>query len=301
MARVKKSRKNDPSFRSKRSAAPDTQRHIPIAKLTETQQLGIVRADRLLSGVNHRLYRQHGNYRCKLKILGANATTGDIQVFTLSNTWYTKNAIQMAKRVHDLAMEEERALGVQSRWYDFRISDNTGAVDEFVQALRSAPLAPTTLSTHPGEYAFSAIEDTAGTSQAFVIPAGGSTVGYNIFQEYDRMGNTSVDPGGAVPVGGYDGADGTLERENIQSLMARGNNPPYDGETLLQDVFVQVGQMSRKSQHLATGAGISELSTGFFDAPLGMIWVKQEAPDSNVLLQLEVAAGKYKGVHMEAY
>jgi len=298
----KKSRKADPSYVKRRSNAPDTQRTIPIAKVSETAPFGIVRVDRILSGLNHRLYRQHGSYRCKLKILSSQENTGSVEVYALSNTWYMKNAIQMAKRVHDQAMEEERAMGVQSRWYDFRISDNSGPVDEFVQALRSSPLAGTALTTHPGEYSFSQIEDAAGTARAFTLPAGGGTVGYNILQEYDRMGNTGVDPAGTIPVGGYDGADATLERENMQSLMEKGNNPPYNGETLNPDVFVQVGHLLRKSYHSsAAGSGISELSTGFFDAPLGMIWVKQMTSDSNVLLQLEVAAGNYKGVQMEAY
>ena len=299
----KKSRAQDPSYAKRRSNAPDTQRNIPIAKVTETNTLGLVQVDRLLSGVNHRLYRQHGNYRCKLKILGGNANTGEIQVFALSNTWYVKNAIQMAKRIHDKAMEEERAMGAQSRWYDFRIADNTGPKDDFVQALRGAPGASTTLTVHPGEYAVSQVEDAAGNLRQFELPAGGSGTGYNILLEYDRTDNAARDPVFELTTGAYDGVDATVEGENLVALSSKGNQPPYANTDLLADIFVQVGQMQRMavSAGAVHGAGISELSTGFFDAPLGLIWVKQSAADSNVLLELEVAAGNYKGVRMEAY
>ncbi len=276
-----------------RSTAPDTQRVITIGSVTPSSTLKELEVPRILSGVNHRLYRQHGAYTCKIDLLTAGPVQ-EVKVYALSNTWYVKRAIQMAKQVHDKAMEEERALGAQARWYDFRITPNSPAHDDMVQGISLTPGAAATLATHPGEWAYSQIEDAAGTAQSFVLPAGGSTTGYNVFLEYDRTGNADASPENAA-VGGYDGADATIESENLGFLTSKGNQPPYGEQTLLADMFVQVGSLYRE------GSGAQRLSTGFFHAPLGQVWLQYPAADANLLFNLECKSGNYKGVQMEAY
>lgn len=294
MARMKKSRQNDPSYRTHRSNAPDTQLRIPIGSVTPSSTLKELDVPRIMSGVNHRLYRQHGCYRVKVDML-TSGPVGDVKVYALSNTWYVKRAIQMAKSIHDKVMEEERALGQQSRWYDFRINPNLAAHDDMVQAISLTPGAAPTLATHPGEWAYSRIEDASGNSQEFVLPSGGSTTGYNILEEYDRSANNDVAPQSSATLGAYDGADASIESENLADLINRGNQPPYGQTDLLADVFVQVGSLYRD----ATGS--QRLSTGYFDAPLGMVFLVYPSPDANLTLELECKSGKYKGVHMEAY
>ena len=279
--------------RRQQSGAPDTQLTIPIGSVTPSSTLKELDVPRIMSGVNHRLYRQHGCYRVKVDLLTAGPVQ-EVKVYALSNTWYVKRAIQMAKEVHDKVMEDERDLGMQSRWYDFRINPNLASHDDMVQAISLTPGATPTLATHPGEWAYSEIEDAAGTARQFTLPSGGSTTGYNIFQEYDRMANSDASPE-AASVGGYDGADATIERENIEFLMSKGNQPPYARTDLLADVFVQVGSLYRE------GSGAQRLSTGFFDAPLGAVFLQYPTADANLLLELECKSGKYKGVHMEAY
>ena len=291
----KKSRKTDPSYAKRRSTAPDTQRVLPIISVTPASTLKIARADRLLSGYNHRLYRQHGSYRVKIDLL-VGADTPEIKVYALANSWHNKRAIQMAKQIHDTAMEEERAMTPGARWYDFRIDDNSGAVDEMVHAAVTAPGAAPAPATHPGEYAVSVIEDQAGNLKEFRVIGATSASGWNIFTEYDAMGNASRDPDTALPTGaGYDGADATIEGSNIEALNNRGDLPPYNNTNFPSAQFVQVGSLYR------TAGGNQRLSTGFFDAPLGMVWIVQSTPDATPLLEMEVKAGNYKGVHMEAY
>lgn len=290
----KKSRAKDPSYVKRRSNAPDVQRYIPMAKVSTSSPTGLLRGDRMLSAMNRRLYRQCGNYRMKIELVSP-TNQSEIKVFTLSNTWVIKNSIQLARRMHDKAMEEERAMGVQARWYDFRINPNSAAVDDYVQALRATPFAGTTLATPPGEYAYSQIEDAAGTLQSFVLPMGGSTTGYDIFAEYDKTGNAANAPADHLSAGAYDGVDASVEAENIVSLSNKGNLPPYGDETFINDVIVQVGSLHRNS------GGNQRLSTGFFDAPLGLVWIQHTAPDSNPLMAVEFQRGGYKGVHMEAY
>lgn len=306
----KKSRQTDPSYAKRRSNAPDVQRVIPIAKVTESSTHGLIQVDRLLSGLNHRLYRQCGNYRVKVSLLGTDANVDDIKVFALANTWAMKNSISLARTMHDKAMEEERAMGVQSRWYDFRISPNTAPADDYVQALRANPFAATTLTVHPGEYAYSQVEDATGNLRQFELPMGGSGTGYDIMAEYDRTGNTGNAPANHLATGAYDGVDATVEAENLASLANKGNKPPYNDSTILQDYVVQVGGLFRRTDTPTSGAppsypryglGTQKESTGFFDAPLGLVWIQHTATDDNPLLQIEVQRGDYKGVHMEAY
>lgn len=292
----KKSRKTDPSYAKRRSTAPDTQRVLPIVSVTPASTLKIARADRLLSGYNHRLYRQHGCYRVKIDLLDGTEPTQEIKVYALANTWHNKRAIQMAKHIHDIAMEEERAITPGARWYDFRIDDNSGSVDEMVQAAVTTPGAPPAPATHPGEYAFSQIEDSAGNSREFRVIGATSATGWNIFSEYDALGNAARDPDQALPAGaGYDGADATLDGQNVAHLNNKGDLPPYNQTNFPSAQFVQVGSLYRLI------GGNQRLSTGFFDAPLGMVWILQPSADGTPLLEMEVKAGKYKGVHMEAY
>ena len=279
--------------RRQQSGAPDTQLTIPIGSVTPSSTLKELDVPRIMSGVNHRLYRQHGSYRVKVDLLTAGPVQ-EVKVYALSNTWYVKRAIQMAKEVHDKAMENERALGMQSRWYDFRINPNLASHDDMVQAISLTPGAAPSLATHPGEWAYSEIETVAGIARQFTLPSGGSTTGYNIFQEYDRMANSDASPE-STSVGGYDGADATLERENIEFLMEKGNQPPYARTDLLADIYVQVGSLYRE------GSGAQRLSTGFFDAPLGAVFLQYPTADADLVLELECKSGKYKGVHMEAY
>lgn len=277
-----------------RSNAPDTQLSIPIGSVTSSSTLKSLEVPRILSGVNHRLYRQHGSYRVKIDLLTAGPVQ-EVKVYALSNTWYVKRSIQMAKQIHDKAMEDEREIAQQSRWYDFRIHPNEAGHDDMTQGISLTPGAAPTFSTHPGEYPYSRIEDKAGTRQYFVLPSGGSTVGYNIFQEYDKTGNSDTSPASISSVTAYDGADPRLESENVSDLINQGNQPPYNGVDLLQDVYVQVGSLYREA------SGAQRLSTGFFDAPLGCVWLQYPQADANLLLELECKSGKYKGVHMEAY
>ena len=297
----KKTRSKDPSFKRRRSEAPDTQRVIPIVSVTPSSTLKLGQADRLLSGLNHRLYRQHGAYRLKLDLLSSSSHSS-VKVFALANTWYIKRSIQTAKQIHDFATEEERAMGVQSRWYDFRIDHNTqGGHDDLVTDLRNAPGAAQTPSVHPGEYSPSVIQDAAGTMKEFRVLGATSGSGWNIFDEYDNLGNTARDPDQALPSGGaYDGADATIAGGNIEAMANRGDLPPYNNTNFAGEMFVEVANLYRHSGG-GSFTGNQRLSTGFFDAPLGLFWVQYGSPDEAVRLQLEVKAGNYKGVHMEAY
>lgn len=245
-----------------------------------------VQVDRLLSASQHKLYRQHMTYTCKLNLL-TDQNQSEIEVYTLMPSWYVMGAIRAAKRIHDKVMKEERAEAGQARWYDFRIEQDLALTEELEAAGLNDQGAATMVGVTGGEYMYSQIQDAAGNNKSFSLRQPSSTTRYNIFEEYDAMGNVSADPQ-TPAAGGYDDAMAEMETANIDDLLGRGNLPPYNPDTW-DAVWVKVGNLYQNSN------GNSRLSTGFFEAPLGLIYLPNYACVTNIL-QLEVASGNYKGV-----
>ena len=296
----KKTRSKDPSYKRRRSNAPDTQLTYPIAKPAPVAtSTGHIMVPQLLSATGHRLYRQHGSYMLKINLLSAATSVPEIKVFALANHWYVKRAIQTAKQIYDAAVEDERALVTEGRWNDFRIEADNGSGVELLGTIGSATTTGTgTPLTTAGEYQYSRVRDAAGNTKSFRLEGASGASHYNIFEEYDNMGNTARDPQQASPaaVGGYDGASEVIDEQNVADLVIRGNDPPYNSTNLHDDVFVQVGSIYRDTN------GNQRLSTGFFSAPLGMVFLSYAGgPAENPTLELELKGGNYKGVHMEAY
>lgn len=301
MARVKKSRKTDPSYRTKRSNAPDTQLEMTLGRVTPVapgQQMEIA-VPQLLSAQGHRLYRQHGAYTVKVDLLDGANQVNEVKVYALANHWFVKRAIQTAKEMFDSAVEDERAVVTQGRWYDFRITSNSGG-ESLGTHNNAGPYGGGTVITLPtsAEYEMSRIRDDQGNTKNFRLVGASDPTGFNIFEEYDRLGNASRQPVQASPaaVGGYDGVTETMDAQNAADLVIRGNSPPYADTDLNDRVFVQVGSLYRNA------SGAQRLSTGFFPAPLGFVFLDYTGGNGeNPNLQLVCKSGNYKGVHMEAY
>lgn len=293
----KKTAKKDPSFKRNKSDAPDTQLTFPLSR-AGTGNINILQVDgpRLLSTTQHRLYRQCGNYRMKIDIHTSATEVAGFRVFTLANTWYVKRAIQTARDMHDRAMADELSVAQKSRWYDFRIYEGAqieGIADNMLAVMGSLPTNSNDVP-FAGEWLTSSINDAAGNTRRFSLTGATSSGQYNIFTEYDNMANAPASPETAPP-GGYADVDATLDSSNTALLAGSGNVPPYNSTDLLDQVFVSQGQLFRS-------AGLSRESTGFFDAPLGLVWIVPDSATSpNPPVMLEFAAGKYKGVRMHAY
>lgn len=247
----------------------------------------MIRVPRVLSEVNHRLYRQHMMYSCRVN-LNTGANVGQIDVYALAPTWYVLNALKAAKRVHDDAMKEERALVGQARWYDFRIRPDMVNTDELqAYGLDKSTLTKAVVDRVGSEYVQSQIHDVNGNNKEFRLYGPSSISGYNVFEEYDAMGNISNDPTVSA-TGGYNEVNANITTENQEDLLNRGNAPPYNPLTW-NVVWVKVGELYQ------TAGGASSRSTGYFDAPLGLIYMPNFTA-SNGEIRLDVRAGKYKGV-----
>lgn len=295
----KKSRAKDPSYKRRKSNAPDTQLTYPIAKASPVSTAsGEIVIPQLLSASGHRLYRQHGCYMAKINLLDAGPNVPEVRVFALANHWYVKRAIQTAKQIYDDAMADERALVTEGRWNDFRIASGSSSLELLgVMAGDVRPGGGAPVST-AGEFQYSRVRDAAGNTKAFRLEGASGAGHYNVFEEYDNMGNTSRDPQQASPatVGGYDGASEVTDEQNASDLVIRGNDPPYHSTNLNDAVFVQVGSLFRDAN------GNQRTSTGFFPAPLGFVFLSyQGGPGENPTLELELKGGNYKGISMEAY
>ena len=90
-----------------------------------------VHTDKLLSNVNHRLYRQSRNYCVKVDIDADLPDGGIIEVYALQDTWMNMKAYQLAKATFDENSNEEmEQLGSsRARWNDFRVASGLTATD----------------------------------------------------------------------------------------------------------------------------------------------------------------------------
>lgn len=288
-----------------------TQLNWAVAQSTDgpPQQNTLVQVDRHLNLVNRRLYRQHKVYTCKVELSNPNEDQQPIGVYVLRNTWAVRKAIAEAKRVYDEAVKEERAVVGNARWHDFRIS----AFDAWGNANFALPFnvnGPAQeyrpVSEGPlGEYDYSIIATTDATGaeqlKPFKLQDSSTTTAFSIWEEFQNMGpRTSATPVSAS-LGGYDRARGTdFEDSNVNRLLDAGNQAPYNPENLgLDTPWVKVGEIGR----LATGGMIT--STGYFEAPLGLIVLEgyqlfgssgAPLPLRTQIVEVCVKDGDYKGV-----
>lgn len=269
----------------------------------------LVQVDRHLNLVNRRLYRQHKVYTAKVELSNPNEDQTPIGVYVLRNTWAVRKAIAEAKQVYDAAVREERAVVGDARWHDFRINPQD-CWQSFALSLPfnvngpAAEYRPVSEGTL-GEYDYSTIQTTTATGspqlKGFLLDDTSTTVSYSIFEEFQNMGpRTSATPVSASS-GGYDRARGTdFETANVERLLERGNQAPYNPENLgLDTPWVKVGEIGR----LSTGGMIT--STGYFEAPLGLIVLEgyttsggfeQPLPTRTQMVEVCVKDGDYKGV-----
>ena len=257
----------------------------------------MIRVDRALSGRNHRLYRQSRCYTVKVD-LDVNAAAGQVvEVYAIANTWMASKAYKLAYKMFEDNSKEERAqLGNQSaRWNDFRVDHGLGTAFQKDLLFAGATPGVSGLDKHGTgtEYVMSEVAIAGGSTVNFRW-TGSATGTFNIIDEYDRTGNTSTSP--STPAGAnvaYDGLTDELDDNQMDHLSEHGNEPPYAKDTIENSIWVKVATLS------VNAAGQQKLSTGFFEAPAGLVVVQSTVPlqnDSSVL-NLECKAGDYKGVH----
>lgn len=296
--------------RTRMPRGPTTVTEFPVANTANQPGLGgWIDIPGELSKVNHRLYRQHKNYYAEVVLNTAVQTTQPILVYTLSPTWYVSGALRAAKKEYDKAMRDERNVVKQARWHDFRIDTDINST--FYAKLQAYGLdqAMTGAQAHVAdELERSLVVDANDVARCFTLrsPTGTVVAGataFNIFEEYDAMDNVDVDTpviaGGVAP---YDDFREESDTENMQFLQTVGDEPPYNALGF-DALWTQVGELH------SNNAGNQQATTGFFQAPLGLVLLVGVVDASieggsltidRTRVTVNVLPGAYKGVYADA-
>lgn len=298
------------------TTAGATQRYFPVVQTGAVQRAHtLIQVDKMLNIMNRRLYRQHKVYSCQVE-LDDKAFPGSpgmyVEVYALKNTWANRKAFALAKEMYDKAVSEERAQVGDARWHDFRISAlncfTDAATIDVLPIATNANATRSSVSLGNGEYLSSSVSATSTTGaiapHTFGLLPTTTATEYSVFLEFANNGpRVPTDPGNPSP-GGYERVSGTeYEIGNVEDLLDNGNFPPYD--TTGNQSVLSGGPWHRVGTLFHNATGDSQLRTGFFDAPLGMIVavgyntqvLAAEPVGRNLnLLSLRVKEGDYKGV-----
>ena len=266
--------------------------------------LQICEINKGLSGLNRRLYRQNRVYRLKVDLIGDQPTKVD--VFRLKNSFMLHQGYKLAmeewNKSYDNAVEVTRDDSI-ARWRDFRIDTTAFLGDTKLNPLQLAPAGPKVMTVPAviDEWQNSLSYTTAGSSRDFGLREDANT--YGIIHEWDKKGNVSLSPNTATVEAAYVDLTADLVDAEVVNLQTDGNSPPYDADSSFPEAMLEyVGTIYTDTN------GNGKSSTGFFDAPLGAIYLggngstvdtifKSSAPTVNtIMFQLTAQKGDYKGV-----
>lgn len=300
MVRAKRSKNDDPSYRTLKADYYPVQRTVNLGSDSQAS-LFVLDTARALSAVNHRLYRQGKTYQVKIDIENrSNSAAGASQyeVWALTDTWYVQKAWQEARATYLRATADEREVMSKqkiARWEDFRVTSGVSGTDVLPYQYSEA-LAGATNSN--GEFVASEITLADGATQrTFTWGSTPSASEFAILQEYDKAGATDGSPSAIEVDNPYAGTDPGVHELQMDDLAARGNFPPYDRNNFTDNVWVKVATLDNSSAASPGQSSSSRMSTGFFNALCGLVVIKPDIAHTLAGdLRLTVKNGDYKGV-----
>lgn len=303
MVRAKRSAKNDPSYRKLKADYYPVQRQIQLAATADPGSLPLtLDVARNLSVVNHRLYRQGKTYQVKIDLDNRSSDTSSAQyeVYALCDTWYVQKAWQLARARYLMNTADERAVMSQqqvARWEDFRV--NSGVSSGTIVPYRYSPALAGAIDT-TGEFEISQITLADGTTRrSFTWGATPSASEFGILLEYDKSGGTDPSPATSSGAKAYAGTEGDVNETTQDDLAEHGDLPPYNNQNFNTRVWVKVATLDNSGMaNPSIAGGHSRMSTGFFNAPCGLVVIKPNVANDSVdgRLSMTVKAGDYKGV-----
>ncbi len=302
------------STRKKTRISKRVSKHYPVQRNIRPEEITagaiahVVRSDKLLSNVNHRLYRQSRVYSVKVNIDPDydDLSAQDVNVYVLSDTWMNQKAYQMAKKTFDDNSKEELAQlkTSKARWNDFRVDHGlpleigTGLGFSETKAYQFEPDggSPYTdkVFLDQGEYLMSEVTDVAGSLHAFRWTGASTSSTFNIIEQYDLTGNTNANPSTPQSQVAYDDLTDELDDNQMTHLSDDGNLPPYAENVLPNACWVLAATIK------SGGPETTRMSTGFINAPCGLIILETNAAKLDGII-LEYKKGDYKGVHAPSY
>ena len=274
-------------------------KHYPVVResfLGSTAENAAVRifdTARALSVINRRLYRYARVYPVSISMTPV-ADGQQVEVYALRDDWAVHQGMKMAYRQYlKNTADERKNLGTHvARWEDFRVDDGVAATNNtLLPKLHDPTFTGSGAILSSGEFALSNVVDQSNTRRTFTwgTPGGGQ---YGILQEYDKSGNAQGDPSSLVADAPYVDIDSEVNEGTHDDLQGDGNLPPYDqGGVNAGTPWVKIATLG------AGAAGQQRLSTGFFNAPCGLVvLVGNSATWNSDSMMFEVQKGQYKGV-----
>lgn len=292
----------------------DTQRTLEIRSTSTSVGTLTAHVPDLLMRANRRQYTQCRAYDVRIKpAQNTTSTESNYHVYTLSNAWWVKRAIEMAKGVYMEATKEERAVlgNNKARYNDFIISLSTGAGGNIADLFQYAPASSgddmdsAAVATDETIYESSTVgevKDDDGDAMGFTVGVEDLTGPgvFNIFNQY--LLSRSITPDADTRAGPY--ADLLeIDEDAMNSLQQDGDLTPWDADAF-PNPFVLADTIFLDQGIPSGGARYSKTIT----APLGMVLIKKfgsNGAEANFAdgekFLLECRKGTYKGVHAPAY
>lgn len=279
------------------------QRHIRLKDATTAVGGGrFLMASRALSATNRRLYRQSRVYSMKIDAdIGSVAASNGVDVYILRDTWDLHGAYKYAMKTYYNAIKEELAVGgAKTRWHDFRVKPDFQSDEIGFEAFYPDPSTPVMDSTlvTMGEQDFSIVSDAAGGDKTFGLDRSTAGTIYSIMGEWNNKDRVDSDPASVSTSMPYAGIVEDYDESTYDHLRENGALPPYATSSDIE-IWHKVGTVRQVSPD-----GVMKLSTGFFDAPLGLVVLVSNAFTTSSAshgLTVTFQSGNYKGVKAPAY
>lgn len=262
-----------------------------------------IRAEKLLGFANRRLYRQSRVYSLKIDIdIDSDCANQGVDVYVLRDNWDLHGAYKYAMKHYYNAMKEEiqNAKGADTRWHDFRVMPNFQA-DELTVEVNNPDSSNPVFSTNKlstGDVDFSTVVDSTGTTKAFGLDASTTSTVYSIIAEWKSKDRVHADPASSATNMAYGALVEDLDEANYDILKGNGAGPPYDDEAN-GNLWHKVATLKQ-----TTPTGVSKLTSGFIDAPLGLVVLVSNAFTTTGAARgasIVFQSGSYKGVKAAPY
>jgi hypothetical protein len=292
----------------------DCQRTLEIRSPSDSVGTLTAHVPDLMMRANRRQYTQARAYDLRVKVaMIGEAVEHNFEIYTLSNAWWVKRAIEMAKGVYMEATKEERALlgNNVATYNDFIISCAVGAAGNFANLHQYSPassgddMTDAEVASDESLYESTLVSDAvddAGDTMGFTV-LGEDTTGPGVFNIFDQyLLSRSVTSDADSRAGPY--ADLLeIDEDAMASLQQDGDLTPWDADAfpspfVLQDVIAI-------DQGIPSGGPRASKT---FTAPLGIVIIKKRSVTAgeddftgNEKILLELRKGTYKGVHAPAY
>ena len=269
---------------------------------------------KLLSQVNHRLYRQGRMYCVRVGYLGAHSGVRAATVYALPNNWAFRKGHSLAHAAFREAMKSSAISQSKSgRWSDFRIKhdltqysaqhealDAKGVTLGAAEYLYSQVAGDTGFDGSDGDgapniYGFHGVgNSTSGNEGVGGGYAYATTGSFGVIYEYQKTEDTETntppdhDNASAYRLLDSDG-DRSMANEMLKSEI--GDNPPYNHE----DLQYQEQQFTIRFQ----GTGSADIATPWIAAPCGLLKIETTEGSGTDDIFIEIMQGNYKGVLAE--